>query len=108
MTLTEITDTRLDVISHAREVLERAVSEHDSWRGRRGRLFRVTAAIAALEGALRCWDRADERDEAIRMCGHWAGRVVAVIEDVMGAEAAVYVESGEEDELAVFAGLEVA
>ena len=96
MTLTaaEITDARLDVIAHAREVLVRARSEHGAWRGSAS-LFRVTAAMAALQGALRSWDSASDRDEAVAMCAHWSGRVVAVIEDVMGAEAAAYVNCGE-------------
>ena len=97
-TAAEITDARLDVISRAREVLERAVSEHGAWTGGRVRLFRVRAAMAALRGALRSLDSArsgDEVDEAVRMAGHWSARVVAVIEDVMGPEAAAYVSGGE-------------
>ena len=99
LTAAEITDARLDVIAHAREVLERARSEHAAWTGGRVRLFRVRAAMAALRSALRTWDDAgsqDERDEAVAMAGHWAGRVVAVIEDVMGTEAAAYVNGMDE------------
>lgn len=95
-TAAEITDARLDVVSHAREVLERARSEHGAWRG--GSLLRVTAAMAALEGALRSWDRAgsgDELDGAVRMAAHWSVRVVAVTGQVMGPEAAAYVSGGE-------------
>ena len=99
LTADEITDTRLDVISHAREVLERACSEHGAWRGSAS-LLRVTAAMAALRGTLRDWGSAGEdgRDEAVRLAGHWSARVVAVIEDVMGTEAAAYVSGGEGEE----------
>ena len=51
VTAAEITDARLDVIAHAREVLERARSEHGAWTGGRVRLFRVHAAMAP-SGAL--------------------------------------------------------
>ena len=97
LTAAEITDTRLDVISHAREVLERAVSEHGAWRGSAS-LFPVTAAMADLEGALRSWDSAAggfERDEAVETIRFWSGRVIAIIKGVMGTEAAVYVNCGE-------------
>jgi hypothetical protein len=77
-------------ISRAREVLERARSEHGAWRGSTS-LLRVTAAMAVLQGAIRSQDKA--------MATHWSGRVIAVIEDVMGPEAAAYV-SGEEGEWA--------
>ena len=98
LTATEITDTRLDVISHAREVLERACSEHGAWRGPAS-LLRVTNAMACLQAALRSWDRADsdtERDNAVRAVARWTAHVTAVIGDVMGAEAAAYVNCGEE------------
>ena len=98
LTATEITDSRLDVISHAREVLERACSEHGAWRGSTS-LLRVTAAMADLESALRDWDSAsgqEERDEAVRSADRWSSLVVAVIWDVMGSEAAAYVSCGEE------------
>ena len=98
LTAAEITDSRLDVISHAREVLERARSEHGAWRGTAS-LLRVTAAMADLEGALRDWDSAssqEERDEAVTSADRWSSLVVAVIWDVMGAEAAMYVNCGEE------------
>ena len=73
-------------IGQAREVLERARSEHAAWTGT-GSLFRVTAAMAALQGAIRSQDEA--------MARHWAARVAAVIEDVMGSEAAAYVSGTE-------------
>jgi hypothetical protein len=95
-TTAQITDARLDVISHAREVLERARSEHGAWRG--GSLLPVTAAMAALEGALREVDEAGsygDVDEAVRFTSWWDSRVVAVIEDVMGPEAAAYVNGTE-------------
>ena len=97
LTAAEITDARLDVIAHAREVLERARSEHGAWTGGRVRLFRVRAAMAALQGALRSWDsaRLGEVDEAVRMAAHCSAQVVAVIEAVMGPEAAAYVSCGE-------------
>ena len=97
MTAAEITDARLDVISRAREVLERAVSEHDAWRGR-GSLFPVTAAMTDLRYALRYWDLAvseDEKDAAVRNVGYWSGQVVAAFEEVMGPEAAAYVSGTE-------------
>lgn len=95
-TAAEITDARLDVISHAREVLERARSEHGAWRGSTS-LLRVTAAMASLQGALRDWDSAsgDERDEALRMAAWWSVRVVQVVEDVMGMDAAAFVSGTE-------------
>ena len=77
-------------ISRAREVLERARSEHSAWTGRAS-LLRVTAAMAALQGAIRSRDKT--------MAAHWSARVTAVIEDVMGPEAAAFV-SGEEGEWA--------
>lgn len=98
VTEAEITDARLDVISHARDVLERARTEHASWHGHR-RLHRVTAAMAALKGALRSWDTAgddDGRDEAVRMAGHWSALVAAVAEDVMGPDAAAYISDGDD------------
>ena len=98
LTAAEITDSRLYVISHAREVLERACSEHNAWRGAAS-LLPVTAAMADLEGALRDWDSAssqEERDEAVRSADRWSSLVVAVIWDVMGSDAAAYVSCGEE------------
>ena len=82
----EITDARLDTIARAREVLERAISEHGAWRGDES-LFRVTAAMGALEGALRSWDW----DEIAR----WTEHVITVTGDVMGPEAAAYVSGTE-------------
>ena len=100
ITEAEITDRRLDVIAHAREVLERAVSECLAWRGpRHGGYLRVTAAMAALEGALRGVDTAtceEDKDHTVRLCAHWSVRVVAVVEDVMGREAACYVACGQD------------
>lgn len=92
LTAAEITDARLDVISRAREVLVRARSEHGAWRGSAS-LLRVTAAMAALQGAVRCWETAsrDELDAATRMVAHSTVQVIAVVEDVMGVEAATYV-----------------
>ena len=97
LTAAEITDIRLDVISHAREVLERACSEHGAWRGAAS-LLRVTSAMAELRYAIRSWDTAsgDDMDEAVRMCGHWASQVIAEVKDVMGPEAAAYVSCGDE------------
>ena len=98
VTAAEITDARLDVIARAREVLERSRSEHGAWTGGRVRLFRVRAAMAALRGALRSLDSAsgeDAMDEAVRLAGQCAARVVAVIKDVMGPEAAAYVSGNE-------------
>ena len=97
LTASEITDARLDVISHAREVLERARVEHGAWRGDAS-LMRVTAAMGDLRYALRSWGSAigeRERNEAIRTAAFWSERVVAIIEDVMGPEAAAYVSCGE-------------
>ena len=96
LTATEITDARLDVIAHAREVLERACSEHGAWRGSAS-LLPVTSAMADLRHALRYWNVADAgaRDEAVRTVGCGSARVTAVIEDVMGPEAAAYVSCGE-------------
>ena len=96
-TAAEITDARLDVISYAREVLERAVSEHSAWRGSAS-LFPVTAAMADLRYALRYWDLAvsgSEKDEAVRLARFWSGQVAAAFEEVMGPEAAAYVSGGE-------------
>jgi hypothetical protein len=98
ITEAEITDARLDAISYARDVLERARTEHGAWHSRTA-LHCVTAAMAALRGTLRSWDRADSgdgRDEAARMAAHWSARVVAVIEDVIGPEAAAYVRDGDD------------
>ena len=80
------TVTEAEPIARAREVLERARSEHNAWTGGRVRLLRVTAAMACLQDAIL-------RDKT--MAAHWSGRVVAVIEDVMGPEAATYVGGGE-------------
>ena len=93
LTAAEITDARLDVIAHAREVLVRARSEHGAWRDSVS-LFRVTAAMASLEGALRDWESGGG-DKAVRKCARWSSRVVAAFESVMGPEAAAYVNCGE-------------
>ena len=101
-TAAEITDARLDVISHAREVLDRARSECKAFTGARTRLYRVTIAMAALEGELRHWDSVrcceQEKDDAVRMCAHWSLRVVAIVEHDMCWEAAFYVSNGEGEE----------
>ncbi len=96
-TAAEITDIRLDVIAHAREVLGRARSECLAWRGPNP--LRVIAAMSALEGALRGVDTAtceEDKDTTVRLCAHWSVRVVAVVEDVMGREAAGYVSCGQD------------
>jgi hypothetical protein len=85
----ELTDARLDAIIRAREVLTRACSEHAAARGS-AKLSRVTAAMACLQDAIRTLDS--------DMASHWSVRVIAVIRDVMGPEAATYV-AGDEGEL---------
>ena len=98
-TAAEITDRRLDVIGHARDVLERAVSECNAWRGPYPR--DVIAAMADLKGALRGVDTAtceEDKDATVRLCARRTVRLVAVVEDVMGREAAAYVAGGEDEE----------
>ena len=97
-TAAEITDARLDVISRAREVLERAVSEHGAWRGGKVRLFPVRTAMTGLRSALRYWDLAvsgRQKDKAVRVAARRSALVVAVIEKFMGTEAAAYVSGTE-------------
>ena len=100
MTLTEITDTRLDTISHARDVLERAREECNAWRGRK---LRLVAALAVTEGALRGWENASsekDRDAVVQRIGHATAQLVGVFGDVIGADAARYISEGEGAEAA--------
>ena len=84
-----------EVIRHAREVLERAHSEYETWHGSEGRLRAVTA-MAVLEGALNGWTQADPADlqaadQAVRAVAWKTLQLVRIYEDVMGDEAAAYV-----------------
>jgi len=98
MTLAEIADARLDVISYARDVLERAREEagHNP-------PARAKSAWDDLSDALSAWEQAasgEERDEAVWMCAYQAPQLVRVIEDELGWDAAEYVSTGQEAQAA--------
>ena len=99
LTAAEITDARLDVIARARETLERARSECKSWHGDVLSIYYVTGPMTELVRVLHGVDTArteGDKDETVRLCEYWTGRVVAVTKAWMGHEAAVYVASGDE------------
>jgi len=100
MTLTEITDTRLDTIGHARDVLERACEEYNAWRGP-GHL-RLLGALAVVERELAAWDGASGKDldAAAQGTSDATARLVGVFGDVIGADAAAYISDSEGQEAA--------
>lgn len=98
MTLTEIHDARLDVIGHARDVLERAAEECRWHRGPYDQIRGVISAMAALKEALRDAGDAvgeEEKDKTVSACGWETLHLLAVVENCMGPEAAEYVSRGE-------------
>jgi len=95
VTAAEITDSRLDVIGYARDVLERAREETGDHPP-----VRVSLARDALKGALRSWEKAGsekEKNEHVRMCGLLSLQFVRIIADVYGWDAAEFVSRGAED-----------
>lgn len=84
----EITDSRIEVIGFARDVLERAKTEAGSAPPNP-----VIWAMADLRGALRNWVASvgqEEKDVAVRLCGLRALQLLNVIGDVMGPESAAF------------------
>ena len=99
----EITDTRTEVIAHAREVLERARSEVGTWNGDQANANRVITAMALLEDWLGVWaitDRADQEsvDKAVSDVGWETLRLVQAVEREFGDEAAAFVAGDSSDE----------
>jgi hypothetical protein len=82
-------------ITRARAVFRRARELYPSC-GPAGKL-RLTAAMATLDGTIRGHrDGSADAD----LIGHRAGQVVAVIENIMGSDAAAWVRDGEGGEAA--------
>jgi hypothetical protein len=98
MTLAELHDHRLDVLSAARETLSRARTECQGLRGNLTHLLDVTVAMARLRHALRDVDNpGSDKDKTVALCEERTGQLVALVRDRMGDEAAEHVASGQGD-----------